>query len=117
MEIRKMKVNWIRYENNKWCNFEKLNLPHNHFNNLDGVYIIWSNDIVVRVGSGNIKGRISDHRNDVEINGYPALNVTWAKVSQTEMLGVERYLGEKLNPAVGDRFPNEPSIPVNLPWD
>lgn len=110
-------VNWQSCgDDAHWCNFHNLNLNSDHFNDLRGVYIIWSNvDGVIRIGSGIIKDRIADHRDDEEINGYGSLNVTWARVNANQMQGVEKYLADELNPEVGERFPNRTPIPVNLP--
>ena len=80
-----------------------------------GVYIIWSNRKAVRVGSGIIKDRIVDHRNNTYITSYSDLKVTWAQVSEARMEGVERFLANSYNPTVGDRFPDVPPIQVNLP--
>ncbi len=82
---------------------------------MKGVYIIWSNDTVVRLGSGIIKDRIRDHRTNTQITKYPDLKVTWAKVNANQMEGVEKYLAETLNPKIGDRFPDRTPIKVNLP--
>lgn len=109
-------LNWVKCQNDVWCSFKNLNLDHEHFNDLKGVYIIWSNDIVVRLGCGIIKDRISDHRTNTEITNYPDLKVTWAKVNANQMEGVEKYLADTLNPKIGDRFPDRTPIKVNLPW-
>jgi len=115
-KIYNMEVTWNNCTGDVWCDFNSLNLTHEHFNNMVGVYIIWSNRIVVRVGSGIIKDRIADHRNNNNITRYPNLKVTWASVSETYMQRVEAYLGNTLNPTVGERFPDVPPIQVNLPW-
>lgn len=112
----KLDLNWTKCQGDVWCDFNKLNLSHEHFNDLSGVYIIWSNKTTVRVGSGIIKDRISAHRNDPAINNYPNLKVIWAKVNRNQMQGVEKYLSDKLNPVIGERFPNVTPIEVNWPW-
>ena len=45
-------IEWIKCQNNIWCNFDNLNLEHERFSDLKGAYIIWSNNVVVRLGSG-----------------------------------------------------------------
>ena len=35
-----MKLNWVKCTNDKWCGFLNVNLSHNHFDNITGVYII-----------------------------------------------------------------------------
>ena len=107
---------WTKCQGDIWCDFFKLNLEHPHFNNLNGVYIIWSGKQVIRVGSGNIKERIAAHRNDLEITTFPDLKVVWAKVDELNLKGVEKFLSESLNPLISERFPNDIPIPVNFPW-
>ena len=111
-----MRVDWIKCQNDNWCDFLTVNLSHEHFNDLHGVYIIWSGETVVRIGSGEIKDRIADHRNNQEITDYPNLKVTWAKVKANQMQGVEKYLADTLNPEIGERFPDRTPIDVNFPW-
>ena len=108
-------VSWGTCTTNEWCSFIQLNLEHEVFNNLRGVYLIWNKDTVVRVGSGIIKDRIAAHREDPEITAYQGLLVTWAKVHANQMEGVEKYLADHYNPAVGERFPDRRPISVNLP--
>lgn len=115
-----LNVNWIRYDTGLWCNLIDLDLDQRHFDNLEGVYIIWNGntyDNVVRVGQGIIKDRLSAHRIDREILAYSqnGLLVTWAVVDTRYRDGVERYLAETFNPEVGNRFPLVPSIMVNHP--
>ena len=88
---------------------------------MEGVYIIWhagQNPATVRVGQGVIRDRLAEHREDDEVQAYKerALYVTWASVSAQYWDGVEVYLGEKLMPLVGERFPKTKPIEVNLPW-
>jgi len=113
-----MNVNWIRYSaSNQWCSFLGVNLADMHFNGLQGIYIIWQGGgSVVKMGQGVIKDRIRAHRSDPEITIFPKLYVTWAHVSNVSRNGIERYLGNTLNPNVGDKFPDAPPIRVNLPW-
>lgn len=108
---------WIKYANGQWCGLEDLNMADTHFDNLKGVYIIWSNSSgnVIRIGSGVIKDRISDHRNNADILEHSDLYVTWAKVNANQMQNVEKYLSEVLFPEVGERFPDKTPIEVNLP--
>jgi hypothetical protein len=113
-----MKVQWGTCGDDKhWCDFKNLNLDSDNFEDKKGVYIIWSGETVVRLGSGLIKDRITDHRDNPDIIKYKNLKVTWAKVNANQMQGVEKYLSEALEPVVGERFPDRTSIEVNLPWD
>ncbi|HIH2750278.1 hypothetical protein L3V59_36275 [Burkholderia aenigmatica] len=110
-----MQLNWVKCQSGNWCGFLTVGLDHEHFNDLKGVYIIWSGDKVVRLGSGIIKNRLAEHRENKEITKYPDLRVTWAQVNANQMKGVEKFLADKLDPLVGERFPDRTQIPVNLP--
>lgn len=129
-----LSLTWIKCKNNgdyesHWCNLVNLNKDNLDY---DGVYIIWyPKGPIFRVGSGNINERLSKHANPKEnfikelnkkynknkINyDYKSLLVTFAKVNGNQMRGVEKYLGNKLKPAIGERFPDEvEEIEVNLP--
>ena len=104
-----------------WCNFYNLNLNHPHFNDLEGIYIIWRgapNPAVIYIGQGNIKQRIFVHRNEPAITrfGQNELFVTWASVPTSYRDGIERYLADIWNPLVGSQHPNVSPISVNSPW-
>lgn len=116
-----MNVTWIKPDDGIWYDLAKVDLTHSHFNNLEGVYIIWQCDVkianVVKVGQGLIKDRLQSHRIDREIQSYNTewLSVTWAAIPAASRDGVERFLGDKYTPKVADRFPNVTPIVVNLP--
>ena len=114
-------VTWNKCDGDKWCSFENVNLSHEHFNNMAGVYVIWhggTSPKTVRVGQGNIAERIAAHRQDPQITKYASLGlfVTWAKLPANQQSGVEAYLAATLNPLVGNRFPNAQQIQVNSPF-
>lgn len=114
-------VNWIKCDGGSWCTLLNVNLNHDHFDGMEGVYIVWhggDNPATVRVGQGVIRDRIREHRDDDEVLQYSHLTlyVTWASVSAGNRDGVERYLAENLNPKVGHRFPQVRPIRVNFPW-
>jgi hypothetical protein len=114
-------LSWNKCEGNVWCPFLTVNLQHPHFQNLDGIYIIWhagQTPWTVYVGQGNIAQRIATHRLDSRILQFSAsgLFVTWSKVDARLRDGVEHYLVEQLRPKVGERSPQVPAIPVKLPW-
>ena len=115
-----MQIEWIKCDGDVWCDFLYLNLRNEHFDDLNGVYIIfliYPKIITVRVGSGNIRERLNDHRNNNEILEYQNLKVTWARVNANQMEGVEKFLADTLDPLIGERFPDRTPIPVNLPWE
>lgn len=116
-----MDINWIKCNGQQWCNLIHLNLNHDHFNGLEGVYIIWHggpNASVVRIGQGAISDRLKAHRQDPQILEFKdfGLFATWAEVAPVYRDGIERYLAEKWNPKVGDKFPDARPIVVNSPW-
>lgn len=120
----RLSLSWIKCSasaGNAWCDLLKVNLDHEHFDNLEGVYIIWhsgQNPATVRVGQGTIRDRLSAHRQDQAILAYrnQGLSVTWSTVAPPYRDGVERFLGENLSPKVGDRFPDAQPVEVNYPW-
>jgi len=114
-------LNWIKCSDGNWCDLFVVDLNHEHFRNLEGVYIVWHgghNPWTVKVGQGNIKDRLAKHRIDKDILVYRSYNlwVTWAKVDLKYRDGIEAYLANTLSPKVGERFPNRFPIIVNLPW-
>lgn len=117
-----MNLNWIKCSGNQWCRLLYVNLLHHHFNNLEGIYIIWHGQpdpAVVYVGQGNIRERLIQHRQDPNILVYKdhELLVTWTKVDSAYRDGIERFLAEHWKPKVGQNYPNVYPIPVNSPWD
>lgn len=116
-----MQVSWVRYGNGEWCNLETLNLEQPHFEEMQGVYIIWKGEVnrqVIYVGRGIIKDRLYSHRNDPRITrlGTSKLYVTWASVHYGYQQGVEYFLASALAPEVGEHYLIKPPIPVNLPF-
>ena len=114
-----MQVSWIQCAGNVWCSLNNVKLTT--VTNNPGVYVIWyegqpSN--VVKIGSGNIRDRLSDHRGDAEIQAYESrgLLVTWAVVPLATAMGIETYLADEFPPLVGERFPDVSPIAVNHPW-
>ena len=116
-----MHVDWVKCESGTWCNFLQVNLNHQHFNNLEGIYIIWhggQNPAVVYVGQGVIRDRLSAHRNERSILQYQdrGLYATWAVLPRSVRDGVEKFLYDYLKPKAGEKCPDCIPIPVNTPW-
>ena len=123
-----MQLKWNMCLGNVWCKLNAVNLEHEHFNNMNGVYIIWhggTDPKVVYVGQGNIKACIEERRSDPRIQSYNHLDiyVTWARVPQERRDAVESYLVDTWNPIVSKTEPevppmkvSPPSIEVNSPW-
>lgn len=112
-----MHLNWIKCKGGDWCVLTTVDLSHDHFDNLEGVYIIWNSAQCVRIGQGNIRDRLQEHKTDNEILSYadPTLFATWARVDSQNRDGVEAFLASHYKPAVGKLFPNVSPIQVNLP--
>src|SRR3990172_3814595 len=105
-----MTVYWNKCQGNVWCPLDSVNLEHNHFDTMEGVYVIWhggNNAATVRVGQGFIRDRLRDHRGDPQIQSFNHLTlyVTWASVAAAQRDGVEKYLANVLKPKVGSQFP------------
>ena len=117
-----MNLNWIKCQDNIWCSLLNVNLNHDHFKNLSGVYVIWhggANPNTVYVGRGQIADRIRFHRTSDDILNFSHLGlfVTWAQVLPPLQEGVERYLADHLRPKVGKiHSPSADPIQVNFPW-
>lgn len=116
-----MNLTWNKCQGDDWCLLNSVDLSNSHFDNMDGIYIIWhgGNDPkTVRVGQGVIRDRLMAHCNDLKVQAYSSytLFVTWAKVANEFKDGVETYLANTLNPLVGEYFPDVTPIQVNLPW-
>ena len=110
-------VYWVTCEDNRWCSLERVDLSSVQ---TSGVYAIWHGGIApryVRIGSGDIRQRLSEHRRNPEIMAFaaPGLFVTWASVHPNQQPGVEAFLAKACNPILGERFPCRIPIPVNLP--
>src|ERR1035437_2491035 len=116
-----MNVTWTKCQGEVWCPLATVNLSHAHFNNMEGVYIIWhggSKPATVRVGKGIIKDCLAAHRTDPQVQQFAQLGlfVTWVSIPANQRDGVEAFLAARLNPIVGERFPNVLSVEINLPW-
>ena len=127
-DLRKpqMQLHWMKGQNSTWYTLDSIDLAHEHFNTMHGVYIIWVGgkepQVVVYVGQGNIKERLTEHRKNPEIFLYgdvldTDLYVTWATVARQNCDAVEAYLADKWDPKVGERHPQAPHIAVNSPWE
>lgn len=116
-----MELNWIKCQGDVWCKLNMVNLEHEHFQGMEGVYMIWhggSTPRVVYVGQGNIRDRLRSHRSDVSIQQYEGFDIfaTWASVPQHHRNGVEAHLASVWSPLEGTTHPNVPPIQVNSPW-
>lgn len=110
-------LRWNQSQDGRWCDLDRLNLEHAHFDRMEGVYVIWyggPNGRVVAVGQGAIRERLKAHRADPRLESYRPLNliVSWAVVSADLRAGVERFLAESYRPLVSDGIPDHGVLPV-----
>ena len=114
-----LKLDWIRARAGNWL--DPNNTDWTTVDDAFGVYIIWmptgglASRLVVRVGQGRVADRVRNHIRDPEIGVFHPLKFTFAHVDPWCVDGVESYLGKRLSPLVGERFPYVNSIEVNLP--
>jgi hypothetical protein len=116
-----MQLNWQKCQGEVWCKMNFVRLDHSHFNNLEGVFIVWHggpNPATVFVGKGSIRDKITQYRSDERIQKFADLGLftTWTPVSPESRAGVEAFLINNLNPIVRDQIPAAEPIQVNKPW-
>ena len=104
-------VKWVKSINGEFLALNNVNLSNV---NAFGVYVIWKLGVVVRLGKGDIKSRLTAHRNDDAITSHGVLHVSWAVVSEQYVDGVERFLATQYHPLIGDAVPDVHPIQVNL---
>lgn len=115
-------VEWEKCKRGSWCILSELDLNHEHFNDMEGVYVIWQgqeNPVALRVGQGLIRESLASERNNKDLLAYRdqhVLYVTWAEVNPRFRDGVLRYISEALKPELENSYPDVPPIGVNLPW-
>jgi hypothetical protein len=103
-----------------WCNLFDLPLNHEHFDNLEGVYVVWHRgvDPVLCVGQGLIREELDRLLRDATVRSEhegTGLYVTWAPIPREQRNGVEGYLAQTLNPMRGGDVTTTSPISVNLP--
>jgi CheY-like chemotaxis protein len=115
-------VQWEKCKRGAWCILAELDLDHRHFNDMEGVYIIWQgeeNPVALRTGQGLIRESLARERNDKELlvcREQHELYVSWAQVNPRFRDGVVRYITEALKPKLESSYPDVPRVGVNLPW-
>ncbi len=114
-----MIIDWCKCILQSRCRLNLINLDNEYFDNLIGVYVIWSgNDIsnIISVGQGIIRDKIVEMRIDKTVReSGPDLFVTWAEVPNVSLEGVEAFLCNELNPKVQNTIKSIELINVNLP--
>ena len=114
-------IEWNKCRAGTWCHLSELDLDHEHFSDMEGVYVIWygeQNPRALRVGQGLIKDCLASERHSKDIMAYKQveLYVTWARVGKLYRSGVVRHLVERLKPRFENTYPDDEPINVNLPW-
>jgi len=112
------RVIWSKCDANNWCPFMGMNLKHKSFEGLEGIYVIWYENVVVAVGQGAIRERLQAHLHDKEFQAFRSkyLLVTWCTISQYIRAGAVKFLCEQYHPLLRGLCPDVPPIPVNLPF-
>ncbi|MDD5302626.1 MAG: ATPase, T2SS/T4P/T4SS family, partial [Elusimicrobia bacterium] len=113
-------IYWNRCEGDVWGELYAVNLNDPHFDNLEGVYMVWlggNKPAAICAGSGLIREKLAERRAEPDLLALreKSLLVTWAKVDAVANKGVERWLLENLRPKVANRIPDSLPIEVNLP--
>jgi len=115
-------VQWEKCKRGTWCILFELDLDHDHFNDLEGVYVIWQgeeNPVALRAGQGLIRESLIKERNDEDLlagREQHEIYVTWAEVNSRFRDGVVRYIKGSLKLKLENSYPDVPPIGVNLPW-
>jgi hypothetical protein len=115
-------LKWIKCQGEVWCPFHTVNLSHEHFNGLEGVFIIWHGGPkahTVIVGQGNIRECFTTYRTDPRIQNFAPLGIfgTWASAPVENRNGILEFLTGRLTPLLFSDAPLDGHpIEVNLPW-
>jgi CheY-like chemotaxis protein len=115
-------VQWEKCKRGTWCILAELDLDHRHFNDMEGVYVIWQgeeNPVALRAGQGLIRNSLARERNDKDLLAHTEnreLYVTWAEVNPRFRDGVLRYVLGALKLEFEDNYPTVRPVRVNLPW-
>jgi len=116
-----MPVRWVKCNNDDWCPLSTVKLSHPHFNDMEGVYLIWHDGgrepAVVAVGEGYIRDELRAAKRDPAIQAYHHLKlyVTWARVATRYRQGVLAYLAAHYEPKVSRPALLVEPVAVELP--
>ena len=114
-----MIIDWCKCILQSRCRLKLINLNNEYFDDLIGVYVIWSgNDEkkIVSIGQGKIRDKLIEMQINKKVQSYgPDLFVTWAAVPKAALEGVEAFLSDELNPKVYHSISCKDFIEVNLP--
>jgi hypothetical protein len=114
-----MIIEWCKCILQSRCRLNLINLNNEYFDNLIGVYVIWSGNNmsnIISVGQGIIREKIIEMQIDKTVQeSGPDLYVTWAAVPNVSLEGVEAFLCSELHPKVHHTKKSIELINVNLP--
>ncbi len=115
-----LQLSWVKSLDGKWLNLSDLDLTHIH---ATGVYMIWhggENPRIVRVGQGNVAGRLTAHKLNLQIMRYSSegpLMVTWTEVADAAQRdGVCEYLTRQFQPLIKERASEATPIAARSPF-
>jgi hypothetical protein len=114
-------LEWNKCKVGTWCTLSELDLDHEHFDDMEGVYVIWYGEespVALRVGCGYVRNCLANERNDKEVWVYRQqheLYVTWGKVGPKFRDGVAKYVASALQPELESSSPDVEPIEVNIP--
>ena len=114
-------LEWNKCKAGTWCAFSDLDLDHEHFEEIEGVFIIWygeQNPVALLVGEGCIRDCLAKERNNeaiCAIGEQRQLYVTWAITGSNFRIGVVRFIAEAVKPKLASHYPDVTPIEVNLP--
>ena len=113
-------LEWNKCKAGTWCTLSELDLDHEHFDDMEGVYVIWYGEespVALRVGYGYVSNCLANERNDKEVWAYKQdeIYVTWGKVGPKFRDGVVKYVADVLQPKLESSYPDVEPIEVNIP--
>jgi|GEM_PF-2737426 len=121
-----VKINWYVCKDVGWCDLFKIDINHRAVVKEYGIYIVWKGTgvdgsrIILSVGQGFIREEILKLREDDKIKGENEYGIfmTWSKLPEYHLNGVEVYLNEKFKPKFKKKkLPDENPKKAELPWD
>ena len=113
-------LEWNKCKAGTWCTLTELDFGHEHFDDMEGVYVIWYGDlnpVALRVGYGCIRNCLANERNDKDVLAYKQdeIYVIWGKVGPKFCDGVVKYVADALQPELESSSPGVEPIEVNIP--
>lgn len=116
-----MTLTWIKCQGNAWCRLNNVNLQHQHFDGVNGVFVIWhggGTPWTVLIGHGEIRSELASCRTNKQVQSFLNLDlfVTWSIVPADQQIAVVGSLANKLKPKIPPPQTTFDEVQVNLPW-